>query len=82
MSSALDCRTEGESPENIVENTSVLKKNHCSKCFMIQGNDSSKFFEIANFQSDRRGNQTVDYVTLIHEEKKTILALFIFRVFS
>ena len=41
------------------------------KCFMIQGSTGSPcrgakstFFEITIFQSDRRGNQTVDYVTL------------------
>ena len=48
---------------------------------MIQGNGSSKFFEIAIFQSDRMGNQTVDSVTLIHKEKSTMMDLSILKVF-
>ena len=39
------------------------------KCFMIQGFCSSKFVEILKNESGYLGNQTVDYVTLMCEEK-------------
>ena len=54
----------------------------CSKCFMIQGKRSSKFFEITIYESDRRDNQTVDYITLMCEEKKDGLAFSYFPCFS
>ena len=44
-------------------------QTHCSKCFIIQGFDSSKFLKISDFESGGAGDQTVDYVTLMYEEK-------------
>ena len=70
-------------------NPTCLFSESFSKCFMNQGStgspcrgEKSKFFEITIFQSDRRGNQTVDYVTLMYEEKKSMLDRCDFCVFS
>ena len=50
-----------------------VKFHRIIKGFMIQGSTGSPcrgdFFEIPIFLSDRRGNQTVGYVTLMYEEK-------------